>query len=128
MGAHARRGRFFDLGHFTRGCTEHLILATRGTTKALLKNKATPNEAAADDYLQDGVNGLLFESGDVHALRDTLRRAMTEDLGALRGAGRAMVERRFTWARTSCRRASNSMRSLSTSEASVRTAARSWRP
>jgi N6-adenosine-specific RNA methylase IME4 len=31
------------MGHLTRGATEHLMLATRGTTKALLKNKKTPN-------------------------------------------------------------------------------------
>lgn len=31
------------LGHFTRGATEHLILATRGRTKDLLQNRRTPN-------------------------------------------------------------------------------------
>lgn len=31
------------MGHLTRGCTEHLILATRGKSKYLLKNKRTPN-------------------------------------------------------------------------------------
>lgn len=35
------------LGHFTRGATEHMILATRGTTKVLLKNRSTPNVIVA---------------------------------------------------------------------------------
>lgn len=31
------------MGHLTRGCTEHLILATRGKPKNLRQNKNTPN-------------------------------------------------------------------------------------
>jgi N6-adenosine-specific RNA methylase IME4 len=43
VGTGARFIPQIGLGHFTRGCTEHLILATRGKTKALLQNKRTPN-------------------------------------------------------------------------------------
>lgn len=31
------------MGHYTRGATEHLILATRGRTKHLLKSRGVPN-------------------------------------------------------------------------------------
>jgi glycosyltransferase involved in cell wall biosynthesis len=54
-------------------------------------------EAAREDYLRPGGNGLLVPSEDVDALRAALRRAMTEDLSPLRAAGRRMVEERFTW-------------------------------
>lgn len=57
-------------------------------------------EAAREDYLKDGHNGLLVPAEDVEALRAALRRAMTEDLRPLRDAGREMVERRFIWARS----------------------------
>jgi glycosyltransferase involved in cell wall biosynthesis len=54
-------------------------------------------EAARDAYLRDGENGLLVPVGDVGALRDALRRALTDDLPAVRAAGRAMVEAEYTW-------------------------------
>ncbi len=54
-------------------------------------------EAARDDYLHDGVNGLLVESESVPALQAALSRAMAEPLPALRAAGRRLVESRFTW-------------------------------
>lgn len=57
-------------------------------------------EAARDDYLQHGQNGLLVPAEDVPALRAALDRGMHTDTAALRAAGRAMVEQRFTWARS----------------------------
>lgn len=57
-------------------------------------------EAAREDYLRDGQNGLLVRAGDVPSLRAALARAMGEDLSALRRAGREMVEHRFTWTRS----------------------------
>lgn len=57
-------------------------------------------EAAREDYLRDGENGLLVPAGDVPALRAALRRAMTTDTAAMRRAGREMVEARFTWTRS----------------------------
>lgn len=54
-------------------------------------------EAARDDYLRDGKNGLLVPSENVDALRAALSRAMTEPLTAMRAAGRRMVLERFTW-------------------------------
>ena len=57
-------------------------------------------EAARGDYLCHEKNGLLFAAGDVSALRDAVARGMREDLSAQRGAGRRMVEMRFTWPRS----------------------------
>lgn len=57
-------------------------------------------EAAREEYLQDGVNGLLFPGGDVPALREALRRAMTTDTRAMRDAGRTMVEETYTWSKS----------------------------
>jgi glycosyltransferase involved in cell wall biosynthesis len=54
-------------------------------------------EAAREDYLRDGENGLLHRGGDVSSLRSALARAMSEDAGAIRAAARSMVEARFTW-------------------------------
>ncbi len=54
-------------------------------------------EAARDDYLKDGVNGLLVPREDVGALRKAVDRAMREPLSAVRAAGKRMVEERFTW-------------------------------
>lgn len=54
-------------------------------------------EAARDDYLESGVNGLLFPSESVSALRAALEQGMTGDTSAMREAGAAMVRRRFTW-------------------------------
>jgi len=54
-------------------------------------------EAARDDYLRDGINGLLVPRDDVDALRAALGRAMTEPLTAVRAAGRRTVQERFTW-------------------------------
>lgn len=54
-------------------------------------------EAARDDYLRDGVNGLLVPREDVEALRVALARAMKDPMPAVRAAGRRMVEERFTW-------------------------------
>ncbi len=54
-------------------------------------------EAAKDDYLQPGVNGLLVPREDVPALRAALSQAMTTPMSQVRAAGRRMVEERFTW-------------------------------
>jgi glycosyltransferase involved in cell wall biosynthesis len=54
-------------------------------------------EAAREEYLRDGENGLLVPVGDVEALRAALARALREDTTALRAAGRRMVAERFTW-------------------------------
>lgn len=54
-------------------------------------------EAAREDYLKDGVNGLLVPSEDVDALRAAVSRAMTEPLRDVRESGRRMVAERFTW-------------------------------
>ena len=54
-------------------------------------------EAARDDYLQPGVNGLLVASENVPALREALERAMREPMASVRAAGRRMVSERFTW-------------------------------
>ncbi len=54
-------------------------------------------EAARDDYLRDGENGLLVRSEDVDALRRALSRAMSEPMPAVRASGRRMVQERFTW-------------------------------
>ena len=57
-------------------------------------------EAAADDYLRPGENGLSFRSEDVGSLRVALARAMSEPLTSLREAGRTMVAERFIWERS----------------------------
>lgn len=57
-------------------------------------------EAARDDYLQDGVNGLLVPAEDISALRQALQRGMDTDTTVMRAAGRAMIEARFTWSRS----------------------------
>lgn len=54
-------------------------------------------EAAREDYLRPGENGLLVPSEDIDALRAAVARGMREDLRELRSAGRRMVEERFTW-------------------------------
>lgn len=54
-------------------------------------------EAARDDYLHDGVNGLLVRRDDVDSLRAALVRAMNEPMTAVRAAGRRLVQERFTW-------------------------------
>ncbi len=54
-------------------------------------------EAAREDYLRDGENGLLVPKGDIGALRAAVARAMRDPLPHLRAAGRAMVQARFTW-------------------------------
>jgi glycosyltransferase involved in cell wall biosynthesis len=54
-------------------------------------------EAAREDYLRDGVNGLLVPCGDVGALRRALVRALAEDAPSMRREARRMVEDRFTW-------------------------------
>lgn len=57
-------------------------------------------EAAREDYLRDGVNGLMFPSEDVDALRERLARAMREPMPQVREVGRRMVAERFTWPRS----------------------------
>jgi glycosyltransferase involved in cell wall biosynthesis len=57
-------------------------------------------EAAREEYLRDGVNGLLVPALDVGALRAALQRAMTTDTSAMRREGRAMVDARYTWPRS----------------------------
>ena len=57
-------------------------------------------EAARDTYLRDGENGLLVPANDVAALRAALRRGMETDTSAMRAAGRAMVEREYTWGKS----------------------------
>jgi glycosyltransferase involved in cell wall biosynthesis len=57
-------------------------------------------EAARDEYLKDGENGLLVPSENVSALRAALARCMEAPMTALRAAGRRTVEERFTWQRS----------------------------
>ena len=58
-------------------------------------------EAARDDYLRDGVNGLLFPSENIEALRDALSRALDrEGTEEIRRVARNDVEERFTWERS----------------------------
>ena len=57
-------------------------------------------EAASADYLEHEVNGLLFPSEDVPALRAALERALTTDVSEMVAAGQRTVEERFTWARS----------------------------
>lgn len=57
-------------------------------------------EAARDRYLRHGENGLMFRSEDEAGLRAALQRAMAGGDDALRAAGRAMVEERYTWPRS----------------------------
>lgn len=54
-------------------------------------------EAAREDYLDDGVNGLMVPAEDVGALRGAIDRAMREPFAAQRAAGHRMVATRFTW-------------------------------
>ena len=54
-------------------------------------------EAARDDYLHDGENGLLVPRENVEALALALQRGLTEPLRSVRESGRQMVETRFTW-------------------------------
>ncbi|MDP6933860.1 MAG: glycosyltransferase family 4 protein [Myxococcota bacterium] len=57
-------------------------------------------EAARDDYLNDGVNGLLVPAGSVEGLQAALPSGMGGSLESLREEGRRMVEQRFTWGRS----------------------------
>ena len=57
-------------------------------------------EAAREDYLEDGQNGLLVPSENIPALQQALQRGMDTDTSAMRAAGRAMIEARFTWSRS----------------------------
>ena len=50
-----------------------------------------------DDAVEDGVSGLLVPAGDIDALAGALRRAGSADAGEMGDAGRAVVERRFSW-------------------------------
>lgn len=52
---HGRLVLQVGLGHYTRGCTEHIILATRGRCKSLIKRHDIPNVILAP--LQRAPNG-----------------------------------------------------------------------
>ena len=54
-------------------------------------------EAARDDYLQHGVNGLLVPAEDVVALRAALEKLMKRSPKKMIAAGRKTVEERFIW-------------------------------
>lgn len=54
-------------------------------------------EAAREDYLEPGVNGLMCPVEDVPALQQCLRHAMTQDCSAMRAAARDTVLSRYTW-------------------------------
>ena len=57
-------------------------------------------EAAREDYLQDGVNGLLVPAEDVEALRGGLKRLMRSGNKKMVAAGRKTVEERFVWSKS----------------------------
>ncbi len=57
-------------------------------------------EAARDEYLRHGENGLLVPPEDVPALRAALLQAMESPMAAVREAGRRTVTERFTWERS----------------------------
>lgn len=46
---------------------------------ALGKLVVGSNAGGMSEQIEDGVSGLLFESGDIESLKDTLRRALTDD-------------------------------------------------
>ncbi len=54
-------------------------------------------EAAREDYLEHGVNGLMCPVDDVPALRECLTHAMTQDCSSMRLAARDTVLSRYTW-------------------------------
>ncbi len=54
-------------------------------------------EAAREDYLEHGVNGLMCPVEDIEALRVCLRQAMEEDCSSMRAAARDTVLSRYTW-------------------------------
>lgn len=54
-------------------------------------------EAAREDYLVPDVNGFMCPVEDVPALRECLRRALTEDCTSMRQAARDTVLSRYTW-------------------------------
>ncbi len=54
-------------------------------------------EAAREDYLEHGVNGLMCPVEDVPALRECLRVALSQDCTSMRRAARDTVLARYTW-------------------------------
>jgi glycosyltransferase involved in cell wall biosynthesis len=57
-------------------------------------------EAAREDYLQDGVNGLMVPAGDINALQAALKRLMRSKNKGLVAQGRKTVEERFVWSKS----------------------------
>ena len=57
-------------------------------------------EAAREDYLIDGVNGLLVESENIEALQDALKRLMKGPNDEMIAQGRKTVEDRFVWTKS----------------------------
>jgi glycosyltransferase involved in cell wall biosynthesis len=57
-------------------------------------------EAARDDYLEHGVNGLLIPSEDIPALRAALKKLMKGDHKKMIAAGRKTVMDRFIWTKS----------------------------
>jgi len=57
-------------------------------------------EAAREDYLKDGVNGVLIPAEDVDALQAALKRLMRSGNKKLIAAGRKTVEERFVWSKS----------------------------
>ena len=57
-------------------------------------------EAAREDYLQDGVNGLMVPAEDIEALQAALKRLMRSKNKGLIAQGRKTVEERFVWSKS----------------------------
>ena len=57
-------------------------------------------EAAREDYLVDGVNGLLVESENIEALQSALKRLMEGSNEDMIAQGRKTVEERFVWTKS----------------------------
>lgn len=57
-------------------------------------------EAARDDYIEHGVNGLLIPSEDIPALRAALEKLMKNQPKKMIAAGRKTVEERFIWSKS----------------------------
>ena len=57
-------------------------------------------EAAREDYLKDGVNGVMVPSEDIEALQAALKRLMRSKNKGLIAQGRKTVEERFVWSKS----------------------------
>ena len=57
-------------------------------------------EAAREDYLEDGKNGLLIPAEDIEALRAALKRLMRSENKKMKAQARKTVEERFVWTKS----------------------------